>query len=227
MNQLYTHIHPLPLAFSPAEDTTVENCICKTQIWQLCHVWTMRRPPRQRPSGGLPGSWSATEPQARLSLITVSGRGMEHVQIRVHQSKQSLLTNHLFKQDKTSPYCFLLYRKSNISNILTFLFNKISFDLVPGTALHFRIHVSTTHMHPLQPEEHTVRKTQRKMCKHRSTDAFGLWMYSDTGWSVLDRDRIKGRPLSHARSPSERSVTQDNSNHSHRWTKGHTPSKHS
>ena len=168
-----------------------------------------------RPRGGLPGSWSATEPQAQLSPIIVSGRGMEHMQIRVHQRKQSLLMNHLFKQDKTSPHCFLLYRKSNISNILTFLFNKISFNLVPGTALHFRIHVSTTHMHPLQPKEHTVRKTQRKMCKHRSTDAFGLWMYSDTGWSVLDQDRLKGRPLSCAGSPSELSVTHDNSNHSH------------
>ena len=65
------------------------------------------------------------------------------------------LMNHLFEQDKMSPHRFLLYRKWNISNILTFLFNKISFSLVPGTAFHFRIHVSVTHMHPLQPKEHT------------------------------------------------------------------------
>ena len=90
----------------------------------------------------------------------MSGREAEHTQIRVHKRKQSSLMNHLFEQDKMSPHRFLLYRKWNISNILTFLFNKISFSLVPGTAFHFRIHVSVTHMHPSQPKEHTVRKAE-------------------------------------------------------------------
>ena len=144
-----------------------------------------------RPRDGLPGSWSAADPQARFSPIIVSGREVEHMRIRVHKRKQFLLMNHLFKHDKTSPHRFLLYRKWNISNILTFLFNKISFSLVPGTAFHFRIHVSVTHMHPLQPKEHTVGKTQRKMCEHTSTNEPGLWVCSDPVWSVLGQAEPK------------------------------------
>lgn len=58
--------------------------------------------------------------------------------------------------DKTKTSLHCLYKKWNISNILVlFFFCKIHFNLVPGTASHFRIHVLVTHVHPLQPKEHT------------------------------------------------------------------------
>lgn len=85
---------------------------------------------------------------------------------------------------KTSPPGFSLYRKWNISNILAFLFfNRIHFNLVPGTASHVRIHVLVTHTRPSQPEEHTVKKAQWESIV-RSANKLGL--ISVFRWSLLN-----------------------------------------
>lgn len=60
-----------------------------------------------------------------------------------------------FGQDKSISMLFL-FIKWNTSDILVlFFFNRLHFNLVPGTASHFRIHVLVTHVYPLQPKKHT------------------------------------------------------------------------
>lgn len=71
--------------------------------------------------------------------------------------------NHLFDQDRNISTLFAFIQKEHFKYIIFLFFNRIHFNLVPGTASHFKIHVLVTHMHPLQPKEHTVKKHNGKL----------------------------------------------------------------